>query len=150
VLLVFKRARPRPVLWAARVSGQVFFIEQHMHVISDGPGIVVSSVIPDFHCFNGRGGRTLPFLHPDETPNLAPGLTGALSHLLGHGVAATDVLAYIIGVVSHPGYTRTFVGELGTPGIRVPDDRQPGTVGTSGRPRRAGHLAPNVRGSLRR
>ena len=70
---------PRPDLWAARVPGQVFVIEQHVQEISDGPGIVVSALIPDFHYFNVRGGRTLPFLHPDETPNLAPGLTTALS-----------------------------------------------------------------------
>ena len=117
--------RPRPDLWAARIPGQVFVIEQHAHVISDGPGIVVSALIPDFDYFNTRGGRTLAFLHPDGTPNLTPGLTTALSRALGHEVTFTEVLAYVAGVVSHPGYTRTFEDELTTPGIRVPITTSP-------------------------
>jgi predicted helicase len=116
---------PRPDLWAARVPGQVFVIEQHMQQISDGPGIVVSALIPDFHYFNVRGGRTLPFLYPDETPNLAPGLTTALTRALDHEVTAPAVLAYIVGAVSHPGYTQTFADELTTPGIRVPFTTDP-------------------------
>ncbi len=116
---------PRPDLWAARVPGQVFVIEQHMQQISDGPGIVVSALIPDFHYFNVRGGRTLPFLYPDQTPNLAPGLTTALTRALDHEVTAPAVLAYIAGVVSHPGYTQTFADELTTPGIHVPFTTDP-------------------------
>ena len=117
--------RARPDLWAARVPGQVFVIEQHVHEISDGPGIVVSALVPDFDYFNARGGRTLPFLHPDETPNLAPGLTTALSRALEHEVTARDTLAYIVGIVSHSGYTPTFADELTTPGIRVPFTADP-------------------------
>lgn len=117
--------RPRPDLWAARVPGQVFVLEQHVHGISDGPGIVVSALIPDFDYFNARGGRTLPFLHPDETPNLAPGLITALSRALEDEVTAHAVLGYIVGVVSHPDYTRTFAYELTTPGIRVPFTTDP-------------------------
>jgi hypothetical protein len=70
--------------------------------------------------FNNRGGRALPFLHPDGTPNLAPGLLRALSAKLGSDVTTRDVLAYVAGVVSHPGFTRIFADELTTPGIRVP------------------------------
>ena len=118
--------RPRPDLWAARIPGQVFVIEQHVHEISDGPGIVISALIPDYDYFNARGGRTLPFLHPDGTPNLVPGLTTTLSRALDHEVTALDVLAYIVGMVSHPGYTLTFADELTTPGIRVPFTADPG------------------------
>ena len=46
--------RARPDLWAARVPGQVFVIEQHVHEISDGPGIVVSALVPDFDYFNAQ------------------------------------------------------------------------------------------------
>ena len=82
------------------MPGQVFVIEQHMQQISDGPGIVVFALIPDFHYFNARGGRTLPFLYPDKTPNLAPGLRAtALTRALDHEVTAPAVLAYIAGVV---------------------------------------------------
>jgi hypothetical protein len=112
--------RPRRDLWAARIPGQVFVIEQHMHVIKDGPGLVFSALIPDFHHFNARGGRTLPFLHPDGTPNIAPGLVTSLSTALGRDVSPADVLAYIAGIVAHPAYTRIFADELSTPGIRIP------------------------------
>ncbi len=112
--------RGRPDLWAARREGQVFAVEQHAHPIEDGPGVVFASLLPDQHHFNNRGGRTLPLLHPDGSPNLAPGLVRALSAEFGREVAATDVLAYVAGVVAHPGFTRTFADELTTPGLRVP------------------------------
>ena len=111
---------PRRDLWAARIPGQVFVIEQHSHVISDGPGIVLSALIPDFHHFNTRGGRTLPYLCPDGTPNLAPGLIRALAGKLVRDITSAEVLAYIAAVIAHPAYTRTFADELTTPGIRVP------------------------------
>jgi hypothetical protein len=110
----------RPDLWAARIPGQVFVVEQHTQVIRDGPGVVFSALIPDFHHFDNRGGRTLPFLHPDGTANLAPGLIRALSSALGGEVSDAEVLAYIAAIVAHPAYTRTFADELHTPGIRVP------------------------------
>jgi hypothetical protein len=110
----------RPVLWGARVPGQVFTIEQHSKTIENGPGLVFSSLIPDMDHFNNRGGRALPFLHPDGSPNLAPGLLRALSAKLGRGITARELLAYVAGVVSHPGFTQTFADELTTPGIRVP------------------------------
>jgi len=118
--------RPRPELWEARIPGQVFVVEQHAEAIEDGPGLVFSALIPDMHLFNNRGGRTLPYLNPDGSPNLAPGLVTALSQSLGHPVAAADVLAYVAGVVSHPTFTRTFADELTTPGIRIPLTTDPG------------------------
>lgn len=118
--------RPRTDLWAARITGQVFVVEQHTKPISGGPGLIFSALIPDYDHFKGSGGgRTLPFLHPDGTPNLAQELTTALTHRLGREVTSTDVLAYIAGIVSHPEYTRTFADELTTPGIRVPFTADP-------------------------
>jgi hypothetical protein len=112
---------PRRDLWEARVPGQVFVSELHTETIGNGPGLAFTALIPDFHYFKGSGGgRTLPFLHPDGTPNLAPGLVRALSATLDDDVTARDVLAYVAGVVAHPAFTRTFADELTTPGIRVP------------------------------
>jgi hypothetical protein len=116
---------PRRDLWAARVPGQVFIIEQHAHDISDGPGLVFSALIPDFDHFNNRGGRAFAALHPDGSPNLAPGLADALASRFGCTVTAPDVLAYTAAVVSHPAYTRRFTEELKTPGIRVPVTADP-------------------------
>lgn len=111
---------PRRDLWAARIPSQVFVIEQHSNVISDGPGIVFSALIPDFHHFNNRGGRALAALHPDGSPNLPAGLVRALTEVLGRKVTAPDVLAYVAAVVAHPAYTQRFSEELKTPGVRVP------------------------------
>jgi hypothetical protein len=90
---------PRRDLWAARIPSQVFVIEQHSKPVSDGPGLIFSALIPDFDHFKGSGGRTLPYLYPDGTPNLAPGLTQALTDELGRDVTGPGVLAYIAAVV---------------------------------------------------
>jgi hypothetical protein len=108
--------RPRPDLWRARIAGQIFVVEQHSHSFRGGPGLVFSALIPDQDHFKGsEGGRTLPLLHPDGSANVAPGLLQALG-----AASAEDLIAYIGAVVSHPGFTSTFVDELTTPGIRVP------------------------------
>lgn len=111
---------PRRDLWAARVPGQVFVVEQHRHPFQSGPALLFSPLIPDFDHFNNRGGRTFPYRHPDGTANWAPGLTTALSALLAVDVALDDVLAYVAALTAHPGFTRTFTDELTTPGVRVP------------------------------
>ncbi|WP_211265275.1 type ISP restriction/modification enzyme [Actinacidiphila oryziradicis] len=117
---------PRRDLWAARIPGQVFIIEQHRKPIQSGPGVIFSALIPDFDHFKGsEGGRTLPFLHPDGKPNLAPGLRAALTSRLGTEVTDPDILAYIAGVTAHPAFTATFADELTTPGIRVPVTTDP-------------------------
>lgn len=112
--------RPRPELWEARRDGQVFVVEQHAQKIGSGPGLVFSSLIPDMHYFNVRGGRVLPMLHPDGSPNAAPRLLTVLADRLGAQATVQDLVAYIAAVVAHPGFTEQFVGELVTPGIRVP------------------------------
>lgn len=112
---------PRPPLWAARLPEQIFVVEMHSKPITNGPGVVFSSLIPDMQYFRGsQGGRTLPLLHPGGQPNVAHGLLGALSTIAGRSVSAHDLVAYIAGVVAHPAFTAQFNDELSTPGIRVP------------------------------
>ncbi len=117
--------RPRPTLWEARAGASTYVIEQHSQAIHDGPALVFSKLIPDLHYFNGRGGRALPLLHPDGTPNLARGLLDALASSVGLEITHEDVLAYIAGTVSHPAFTKTFEDELTTPGVRVPITKDP-------------------------
>jgi hypothetical protein len=113
--------RAREGLWSARdLVGQVYVIEQHTESLDSGPGLLFSGLMPDFHHFNNRGGRTFPFLHPDGTPNLAVGLAETLSTLYGVDVTARDLLNYVAGITGHPNYTDRFEDELETPGIRVP------------------------------
>ena len=115
---LMQRAGP---LWAARVPDQIFVIEQHSKPITSGPALVFTALIPDLDHFKGsEGGRALPRLHPDGSANLARGLIDALQTALAMPVTAADVLAYVAAVVSHPGFTRHYVDELTTPGVRVP------------------------------
>ncbi|MGH3831722.1 MAG: type ISP restriction/modification enzyme [Pseudonocardiaceae bacterium] len=113
--------RPRPELWRAATNPEhLFLVEQHSQVISAGPGVVVSSLLPDQHCFDNRGGRVLPVYHPDGRPTSDLKLLGALSESLGVEVSGLDLLCYVAAVVSHPGYTARFAEQLETPGVRVP------------------------------
>lgn len=113
--------RPSPDLWGARHPSQVFTVEQHSKPISEGPAIVFSALLPDMDHFKGsEGGRVLPMLHPDGSPNLTPGLGDALAEILGRSVSAEEITAYIAAAVAHPAFTKHFSDELTTPGIRVP------------------------------
>lgn len=113
--------RPSPDLWHGRIPGQLYVSELHSEYPRGGPAIVFSSLIPDVHYFRGSGGgRALPMLHPDGSANVAPGLMKVLSRHYGHKVPATDLVAYVAGVCSHPGFVRRFDEELHTPGVRVP------------------------------
>jgi len=112
--------RPRPELWEARRGGQVFVVEQHAQEISSGPGVVFSFLIPDMHYFNVRGGRVLPMLHPDGSPNVPGRLLSVLADRVGVPISVQDLVAYIAAAVAHPGFTERFAEELVTPGIRVP------------------------------
>lgn len=112
---------PRPPLWAARVPGQVFTTESHSIHPGKGPGLTHAALMPDMNHFRGsRGGRVFPLFHPDGSVNVASGLLEALSKHYGCGVTGTDLLAYIAGVMSHPGYVTAFDEELATPGNRLP------------------------------
>ncbi|MDQ3601307.1 MAG: N-6 DNA methylase, partial [Actinomycetota bacterium] len=113
--------RPRLELWQAATSPeQVFLVEQHSQVIATGPGVVVSSLLPDQHCFDNRGGRVLPAFHSDGRPTGGAHLLDALSRRLGMTVNGLDLVCYVAATVSHPGFTARFAGQLETPGIRVP------------------------------
>jgi hypothetical protein len=115
---------PRPDLWASLQDGQIFLNQQSSHEIESGPAAVATHLIPDTHHFNGRGGRILPLLHPDGSPNLPPGL---LAHLRRsarlEAVTATDLAAYVMAVAGHDAFTERFAEELLTPGVRIPLSR---------------------------
>jgi hypothetical protein len=114
-------SQPSPTLWHGRIPGQVFAYELHSEYPRTGPGLVYTDLIPDVHHFRGSGGgRALPKLHPDGTPNLAPGLTDTLTHHLGGPVADADVFDYIAGIAGHSGFVAQFDDELHTPGVRIP------------------------------
>lgn len=119
-------SQPSPTLWEGRVDGQVFAVELHSEHPKTGPGLVFTNLIPDVHHFRGSGGgRALPKLHPDGTPNVTPGLLEALSRHKGAPVAGDEVFAYIAGITGHSGFVAQFDDELRTPGVRVPVTKDP-------------------------
>lgn len=116
--------RPSPTLWQGRIPGQVFAYELHSEYPRSGPGVAYTALIPDVHFFRGSGGgRALPKLHPDGRPNVASGLTAALSQLLGGEVGGDEVFDYVAGVAGHSGFVGQFDDELHTPGVRIPITR---------------------------
>jgi hypothetical protein len=113
--------RPRRDLWQAKIHNTIFVTEPHTKAIASGPGITLTSLLPDVDHFKGsEGGRVLPTLHPGGMANVAPRLLAVLGDRLGSTVTVEDLVAYIAGVVAHRGFTPRFAEELVTPGIRVP------------------------------
>ncbi|KAA0940273.1 DNA methyltransferase [Streptomyces apricus] len=113
--------RPRPDLWASLQPGQIFLNQQSSHAIDSGPAVVATHLLPDTHHFNGRGGRIMPLLHPDGSPNTPPGLLPHLARVLGlERVTVGDLAAYTLAVTGHEAFTEQFTDELLTPGVRLP------------------------------
>ncbi|MEU8638347.1 type ISP restriction/modification enzyme [Amycolatopsis sp. NPDC048633] len=115
-------ATPRPALWGVAGDRQIFVVEQHVHDIGSGPGLVFAAQLPDMHYFAGRGGRVFP-LYADPNgrkANLAPGLPELLSDRLDLEIRPVDLVAYLAAVIAHPGFTSRFAADLRTPGVRVP------------------------------
>jgi hypothetical protein len=73
--------RPNPTLWNGHSSRQVFLTAPEDRSPTDGPAITFTSLLPDLHHYNGRGGRVYP-LWTDQSnsrPNIKlnrPGFTG--------------------------------------------------------------------------
>ncbi|MFD5319824.1 type ISP restriction/modification enzyme [Streptomyces sp. NPDC127098] len=112
---------PRPDLWEALRPGQLFLNQQSTHEIDSGPAVVATALLPDTHHFNGRGGKVMPILHPDGTPNVPLGLLNYLATALGiPEVTVYDLAAYTAAVAGHPGFTEQFTEELLTAGVRLP------------------------------
>ena len=112
---------PSNPLWSGRVPGQIFGIEQHAHYPKAGPAMMYSALIPDMDFFRGsEGGRAVPFLHPDGSANVAPGMNAALKTLIGPSVDVEDLFFYVSGITSHPGFVQLYDDELHTPGVRIP------------------------------
>ncbi|MDX3239380.1 N-6 DNA methylase [Streptomyces sp. ME03-5709C] len=112
---------PRPDLWEGIREGQLFLNQQSSQVIESGPAVMATALIPDTHHFNGRGGRSMPLLHPDGTPNVPAGLLTHLASTLGlEQVTVHDLAAYTIAVTGHAAFTEQFTEELLTPGVRLP------------------------------
>ena len=113
--------RPRPQLWHSSSAKQLFAVSTSS--LGNGPAIVTTPQIPDFHFFNNLGGKDIIPLYRDAAvtePNVTHGLLDLLNGTFGEMVTPEDVISYITGVLGHPGFTEHFHDELEVPGPRVP------------------------------
>src|SRR5436190_22376507 len=98
-----------------------------------GPGATVSTAVPDFHHFAGRGGKDVISLYRDSrrTPNVDPMLLETLTgiHRAANAsapkVTAEQLFAYTFGILAGADYTTRFRGALQSPGPRVPITSDP-------------------------
>ncbi|MCL7380098.1 type ISP restriction/modification enzyme [Streptomyces sp. 35G-GA-8] len=113
--------RARSELWQADIDSQIYVIEQHAQPLQTGPALLFTALVPDVHYFNGNGGRVLPLLHADHTPNIAPGLLHHFANSYGlQEVLAEDLLAYIAAITAHPAFTEHYTDDLNSLGVRIP------------------------------
>ncbi|MFH8559438.1 type ISP restriction/modification enzyme [Streptomyces sp. NPDC017988] len=113
--------RSRPELWQADIDGQIFVVEQHTQRLQTGPALLFTALVPDNDYFKGNGGRVLPLLHADRTPNITPGLLPHLANSYGlQQVLPKDLLAYIAAVTAHPAFTERYADDLNSLGVRIP------------------------------
>lgn len=111
----------RPELWQAVIDGQVFVVEQHTQRLQTGPALLFTALVPDNDYFKGNGGRVLPLMHADRTPNITPGLLHHLANSYGlREVLPEDLLAYIAAVTAHPTFTERYADDLNSLGVRIP------------------------------
>jgi hypothetical protein len=116
-------ARDSPSLWQAQSDRQVFFSSMLTYPLGEGPALVATADVPDFHYFRGRGGKDVIPLYRDRDaaqPNMPEGLLTALSQHLGQPVSVEDLAAYVSALLAHPGYQAVFAVPLQTPGPHVP------------------------------
>lgn len=114
--------RPNPTLWAVYSSQQVHLTALEAISPTRGPAVTFTDLIPDLDHYSGRGGRVFPLWRDasGSMSNVKPALLGFLSEAYGHAVSAGDVVAYIAGLLAHPGFTTRFKDDLLQPGLRVP------------------------------
>ncbi len=101
---------PRPSLWASFSDEQVMLITLTGSAFGPGPRAFSSPYVPDLNAFRGFGGGLAFPLWRDarhQVPNVTEGLIARLSEKLGGDIEATDLFAYVYGVLG----TRAF-GEI--------------------------------------
>ena len=114
--------RPNPELWSVFSNQQIYLTAPSDRSPTHGPALSITSLIPDLHHYNGRGGRVFPLWSDAQAtqPNLKRALLTHLSKHFGKTVSAEDLFAYLAGIAANPAYTARFQEDLSTPGLRIP------------------------------
>jgi hypothetical protein len=119
--------RPNPELWKCRGKKQVYLTAPSDRSPTAGPALSFTSLIPDLHHYNGRGGRVFPLWRDAEAtiPNVSAKVLARLAAICKRPVSPEDVLAYLACVAANPAYTARFQRDLAQPGLRIPFTMQP-------------------------
>jgi hypothetical protein len=114
--------RPNPQLWELRSDEQVYLTAPSDRSPTNGPALTFTSVVPDLHHYNGRGGRVFPLWSDRHASaaNIPANLLAALARKYRTEVTAEDLMAYIAAVAANPAFTARFQEDLSTPGLRIP------------------------------
>ncbi len=114
--------QPNPELWRAHSATQIYLTAPSDRSPTAGPALTFTTLIPDLHHYNGRGGRAFPLWRDGGAtePNLPPKLLDFLAKKYKTAVSAEDVMAYLAAVAAHPAYTAKFQPHLSQPGLRIP------------------------------
>jgi hypothetical protein len=117
-------SRPRPDLWAAHGSRQVYLTSLFSQPLGAGPALTACAELPDLDHFRGSyGAKAAMPLYRDangEEANVLPGLLDSLARAYGRPVSAEDFLAYVYGVLAQPAFTERFGREFESRELRVP------------------------------
>lgn len=113
-----------PALWQSLSDRQVFLATLASEPLGPGPALVAFTAAPDKHVFNGRGGKDIIPLYRDASaaaPNVLDGLLDVLCHRLASpAIDESQLVAYVFGLLSTPGYQVRFEPFLQDKVVRVP------------------------------
>jgi hypothetical protein len=115
--------RPNVALWGLRLApDQVFLTSTGPPLVSGGPAVTATCLLPQFNHYNGARGIVWPlWLDPDgQDPNVVEGLLPLLSASLGVEVTGADLFAYVMAVTGHAAFTERFEPELMDDVLRLP------------------------------
>lgn len=115
--------RPNPTLWGTESAAQVYLTAPNSDSPTSGPAVTGSATPPDMHHHRGHGGGRVYPMWADAAatiPNVRGEVLDQLGRQYGRQVGVDEVVAYVVGIASHPGYVATFAADLATPGVRIP------------------------------
>jgi len=110
-------------LWAAHGNRQTYLTSLLTKVLGSGPALTATACLPDLDHFSNRGAKDVLPLYRDQAAkdaNIRPGLLAAWSRQLKHPISPEQFIAYIYGLLAHPGFTDRFFDELEDGEVRVP------------------------------
>jgi Type ISP C-terminal specificity domain/N-6 DNA Methylase len=119
--------QPNPELWRSHSDKQLYLTAPSDRSPTAGPALSFTTLIPDLHHYNGRGGRVFPLWRDAAatTPNLPPKFLQFLKTKYKRPVTAEDFVAYLAGVAANAAYTARFQPDLAQPGLRIPITARP-------------------------